>query len=354
VTRIHRVAGSPVDSPPHLTSGWIVSAQPTNGGLMFKLFHASTIALGCLLAASVSQAQTLNRAWVSGHGTDTASCGAPTTPCRSLQYAHDHVVAAGGEIDVLDPAGYGALAITKAISIINDGVGTAGVQATSGAAIAVSAGPSDAVLLRGLDIEGVGAATGVHLTGGASLTLQDSTIKGFTSSGLLFEPAANSYLVVSNSRVTNNGSFGVRVRPFIASGTAVVQVTLERAELISDTFGFDIDGTQSGPNVTIDAVVADSLITNNSLVGIENITQDKGVKATTFVMVRNCTVAYSASAEGADVEGAAAVVQFAHSTLTGLDTAFGTFNGGTIQSYGDNDVGGVASLGTTPTVVPQQ
>ena len=48
-----------------------------------------------------SPAQALsNRAWVSGHGTDVAGCGAPTSPCRSLQYVHDNIVGAGGEIDV--------------------------------------------------------------------------------------------------------------------------------------------------------------------------------------------------------------------------------------------------------------
>ena len=81
-----------------------------------------------------------NRAWVSGKGIDQAGCGAPTSPCRSLQYVHDNIIVDGGEIDILDPAGYGAIVITKAISIVNDGVGTAGVQATSGNAITVTGG----------------------------------------------------------------------------------------------------------------------------------------------------------------------------------------------------------------------
>src|SRR5471030_2520790 len=86
-----------------------------------------------------------NRVWVSGHGDDQPSCGPPTSPCRSLQYALEHVNA-GGEIDVLDPAGYGAVSISKAISIVNDGVGTAGVQATSGGiAININASAGDSI-----------------------------------------------------------------------------------------------------------------------------------------------------------------------------------------------------------------
>src|SRR5476651_1203685 len=111
-----------------------------------------------------------NRAWVSGHGVDQAGCGAPVSPCRSLQYAHDSAVNAGGEIDILDPAGYGAITITKSVSIVNDGVGTAGVQATSGNAITINAGPTDAVYLRGLNVDGVNFAglNGIAFNSGAS------------------------------------------------------------------------------------------------------------------------------------------------------------------------------------------
>ncbi|MCG4712409.1 hypothetical protein L0P28_16900, partial [Dorea formicigenerans] len=67
-----------------------------------------------------------NRTWVSGTGTDQAGCGPLATPCRTMQYAHDNT-AAGGEIDVKHAAGYGTLTITKSITILNEGVGTAGL-----------------------------------------------------------------------------------------------------------------------------------------------------------------------------------------------------------------------------------
>src|SRR5476651_711926 len=112
-----------------------------------SLASAVLAAAVCCLGAGTAQAAS-SRIWVSGHGVDQAGCGAPTAPCRSLQYAHDHIVA-GGEIDILDPAGYGAVSISKSISIVNDGVGTAGVQATSGNAITINAGAGGAVYLRG-------------------------------------------------------------------------------------------------------------------------------------------------------------------------------------------------------------
>src|SRR5450432_3031405 len=122
-----------------------------------------------------------SRIWVSGHGVDQAGCGAPTAPCRSLQYAHDHIVA-GGEIDILDPAGYGAITITKSISIVNDGVGTAGVQATSGNAITINAGAGDRVYLRGVSIdrEDGAAIEGVLLHAGKSLPIVNSVVRNLS------------------------------------------------------------------------------------------------------------------------------------------------------------------------------
>src|SRR5471032_1373868 len=124
-----------------------------------------------------------SRAWVSGHGVDQAGCGAPTAPCRSLQYAHNNAVNAGGEIDILDPAGYGAITITKSISIVNDGVGTAGVQATSGNAITINAGAGDAVYLRGLNLDGAKAGTnGVVFNTGGALTIVGCVVRHFSQS----------------------------------------------------------------------------------------------------------------------------------------------------------------------------
>ena len=110
----------------------------------------------------------VNRAWVSGHGTDAAGCGAPTNPCRSFQYVHDNIIAGGGEIDALDGADYGAITITKALSIVGDGTLAAVEQPNAGQnAITINASLTDAVHLRGLTIDGLGVATnGIVFDGG--------------------------------------------------------------------------------------------------------------------------------------------------------------------------------------------
>src|SRR5215813_13690364 len=113
---------------------------------------AVVLALG--LGALPAQAQSA-RTFVSSLGNDAYDC-ARLTPCRTFQRAHDNTLASG-EITVLDPGGYGAVTITKAISIINDGVGEAGILVSGGfAGITVEAGAADAVSLRGLTIKGLG------------------------------------------------------------------------------------------------------------------------------------------------------------------------------------------------------
>src|SRR5579883_2959779 len=147
-------------------------ASAISGGAPMIKALSLTLAAG-LAAANVSSADaaSVNRAWVSGHGTDATGCGAPASPCRSFQYVIDNVIAPNGEIDVLDPAGYGAVTIPFAVSIVNDGVGVAGIQAAAGdQAVTIQADASAAVHLRGLTIEGGGVGRiGIQLNSAGSL-----------------------------------------------------------------------------------------------------------------------------------------------------------------------------------------
>jgi hypothetical protein len=80
---------------------------------------APVLALGRLAAPAQAQ---LARTYVSAaSGNDANDCNR-LTPCRTFQAAHNATLA-NGEITVLDPGGYGAVTITKSISIVNDGVG---------------------------------------------------------------------------------------------------------------------------------------------------------------------------------------------------------------------------------------
>ena len=110
-----------------------------------------------LLGTAFMSAQA-SRTWVSGVGDDANPCSR-TAPCKTFAGAISKT-AAGGEIDALDPAGYGAVTITKGITIDGGGGQVASVLVSGTNGIVVQAGPSDTVILRNLRINGIG--TGIN------------------------------------------------------------------------------------------------------------------------------------------------------------------------------------------------
>jgi hypothetical protein len=173
---------------------------------MIKIASFPAIA-GALLAIGFSAAPAhalATRTWVSGHGADSGAC-ALAAPCRTFAFALTQT-ASGGEIDVLDPAGYGTVNITQAISIVNDGVGVAGIQAGSGLnGVTINAGASDSVHLRGLTIEGTGGGnSGILFNTGGNLAIENCVIRDFTNAGINIAPNTSSSFSVSNTIASNN------------------------------------------------------------------------------------------------------------------------------------------------------
>ena len=124
--------------------------------------------------APLAQAAAPARVFVSAFGADANDCSLPR-PCRTFQHAHD-VVAAGGEIDVLDPAGYGSVGISKSITI--QGHGFSGITVTGGDAISIIAPETANVNLSGQLIEGSNAGQfGIAVTTVGSLTITNSTVR---------------------------------------------------------------------------------------------------------------------------------------------------------------------------------
>src|SRR5690242_13770082 len=122
------------------------------------------MALAICLWSSIVWAQA-SRTWVSGVGDDANPCSR-TAPCKTFAGAISKT-AAGGEISVLDPGGYGAVTITKAITL--NGSGTlASILASGTNGVIVNAGAGDVVILRNLSINGGGTGlNGIrYLAGG--------------------------------------------------------------------------------------------------------------------------------------------------------------------------------------------
>src|SRR6516165_8742666 len=119
------------------------------------------------------------RTWVSGVGDDANPCSR-TAPCKTFAGAISKT-AAFGEINCLDPGGFGAVTITKSI-IISCEAGTAGILVSGTNGIVASVGASDIVYLRGLDFEGVTTGlAGISFTGSGVLHVERCLIRDFNA-----------------------------------------------------------------------------------------------------------------------------------------------------------------------------
>jgi hypothetical protein len=295
------------------------------------LFIVAGVVAALGVSAAPAAAQVV-RTFVSGHGSDTGICGVGA-PCRTFAYAITQT-AAGGEITVLDPAGYGAVFINEAISIVNDGVGEAGVTATSGSGIVINAAASDVVNLRGLTLVGTGSAfDGILLQGGGGLNVQNCVIRGFQAVGIDALSSTAATISIIDTIVSNNGN-GI----FLESSGSSLTASLTRIQVIGNETGLDLRGLAAGAGLT--ASVEDSVASNNTGNGFE--VQSAGPPATLTVVnsaaVNNPT--------GLEANGANATMVIAKTTLSG-NSSHGFFvNGGVIKTYGNNSITDVNNLGS--------
>src|SRR3954470_11091985 len=192
-----------------------------------RLVHRVLLVLGIALAGSAVLAPPASaqatRTWVSGVGDDANPCSR-TAPCKTWAGAISKT-AVGGEIDAMDDGGFGAVTITKAITL-NGGGHTASALVTAGNAINISAPANAQVVLQDLDLVGTNTAEGtctanfgVSINSGASVLLDDVDISGFNTavSATLGSSSMDVFVDVSlnDVRIHNNCQYGVRVNPAV-------------------------------------------------------------------------------------------------------------------------------------------
>jgi hypothetical protein len=244
--------------------------------------------------------------------------------------------AARGEINVLDPGGFGGVTITKSITISSEGF-EAGVLVSGTNAIIVSAAATDTVVLRGLDVEGVGTGlNGIRFLAGGVLHIESCTVNGFVQNGL-DAIAPNSEVYVKDSIFRNNpGSTFAGVRVLTGSGTI-------KAMLSNVLMENNFDGLQVGNNARVD--VNDSVAAGNSNVGFRNFSSTGGALTITRSSAANNTT-------GLEMAGdAAARIRIASSSVTGNTTGL-NITGGQILSGGDNIIAGNTTDGNPSGPIP--
>lgn len=164
----------------------------------------------CIMAAamtSVSSAQA-TRTWVSGVGDDVNPCSR-TAPCKTFAGAISKTAAAG-EINCIDPGGFGAVTITKSITI--DCAGVMGGILFAGASAGVNInGTNIVVTLRNLSINGSGTGLdGVRFTNGKLLNLENVFITQSARYGVWVPTMTGAGIVVIKNSTISNGIDGIR------------------------------------------------------------------------------------------------------------------------------------------------
>src|SRR5437899_12145164 len=182
-----------------------------------------------------------SRTWVSGVGDDANPCSR-TAPCKTFAGAISKT-APGGEIDALDPAGYGALTITKAITIDGGGGQVASVLVAGTNGIVVQAGGNDVVILRNLRLNGIsgsgnGGLNGIRFLSGKDLNVENCFIFGFTQNGIdiALNQGTQPTVHVVNTVIKNIGGAGIRAQQAI---TPQVKVTIDNSQIMLANIGVE-------------------------------------------------------------------------------------------------------------------
>jgi len=197
---------------------------------MTKLIGSIFLTSALLLAGIASANAQATRTWVSGVGDDVNPCSR-TAPCKTFAGAISKT-APKGEINVLDPGGFGAVTITKSISIISESV-QAGVLVSGTNGIIINALATDVVQLRGLNFSGVGTGlAAIKIMSAGSVQINNCLIHDFKGAGAVgisvVPTAAPVNVVVSDTRISDN-AVGVLVQPGGANNATIMldRVTID-------------------------------------------------------------------------------------------------------------------------------
>jgi hypothetical protein len=285
-------------------------------------------ALLTMVSFTLAQAQA-TRTWVSGVGDDANPCSR-TAPCKTFAGAISKT-AASGEINVLDPGGFGALTITKSITIDGSGGSIAGVLASGSNGIIINAAATDTIVLRNLDINGVGTGlNGIRFIAGGTLEVENCRIYDFTQRGIDFVPSGVSHLLVKDSTISKNPSNlsggAIFIKP-ASGGSAIVSV--DRTRMERSLFGLRAEDNSK-------VTVSNSEAINNVNNGFLAVSTSAAVE----LNLESCVAANNTGAFGVVASGAAATVRISNVTVTNNNTGLSAIGGGALISFGNNRVAG--------------
>jgi hypothetical protein len=304
-----------------------------------RFVNLLALAAFTLALSAVAQAQA-TRTWVSGVGDDVNPCSR-TAPCKTYAGAISKT-AKDGEISTLDPGGFGAVTITKSITINGggqgQGYGSILATATTGVIINIT-DVNDlrkTVRLNWLDINGATSSnpglSGIRVLSAAVVHVENTTIDAFRSAaagfghGIHVNVATTTQLNVRNTTIRNCLNDGIRMET--SSGQVLASIT--KSKFDSNTNGINaVNG--------VAAMIADCEISNNSTAGI-----DVGhTTIASLVNIEGCRIAFSS--RGVELSTASSEIRLSNNFIVQNSTGINVI-AGTARTSGNNRVIG----NTTP------
>jgi len=275
------------------------------------------------------------RTWVSGVGDDANPCSR-TAPCKTFAGAISKT-APGGEIDALDPGGFGALTITKSITLDGGGGQVASVLVAGTNGIVVAAAATDIVIIRNLRLDGLlgggngnAGLNGIRFLTGKALGIENCVIFGFAQNGIDIATSNAANVWIQGTTVANNTGNGVNV---VAS--AATNVSIDHSNFQQSTFG-----VLAGSNSKV--VVSNSTATGNAFGFVA-----QPASGTAEMDIQNSTSANNTN-NGVFAGPGTATVRLMGSAVFGNAGGLFASGSGVIQSYGNNAItnGGTPSPAT--------
>jgi hypothetical protein len=295
-----------------------------------------------LVQAAPAHAQA-TRTWISGLGDDVNPCSR-TAPCKTFAGTISKT-ALNGEINCLDPGGFGAVTITKSItldcheifaSILNSG--TNGINIPFDSFNAVT-DVRKTVRLRNINLNGADTGVnGIRITGGTTIAagvvviedcLIDGNFAGAAPRGISDERINGGELYVSNTTVRNVGQAGIAIAP--ASGTVRLDSTFDNVRVQNAGFGVVVGGNSK-------LMINRSVFAGHTQAGIF-------ATGTSEVNLSNSVV--SNNVTGVQNGGGTPVIRLSNNDIAFNTTALT----GATQSFSDNKIQGNGSLGTAPSPI---
>jgi hypothetical protein len=302
---------------------------------LLSTFCGALFVAGLAIAPAHAQA---TRTWISGVGDDVNPCSR-TAPCKTWAGATSKT-AAGGEIDALDPGGFGTVTLTKSLTLDGGGGQVASILSSPGVnGVNVSAQASDVIILRNLRINGAGGANGVQVNTAAKVIIEKCDIFGFATAAVNVVPGSATTVSVKIQETTiNNNGAGVISKP---TGGATVNMSIDHSWIDANGGGMKIDGTGGGVSNVAANDSSFSLNTGNGTNAVSGASGNVAMDLMRVTLVKNGGAGVQANISG----GGTSSVTVGESMLSNNGSAWQALNGASLLSYKNNQVTGPVGTG---------